>query len=67
MYSVYHIDEYVCYQGKPGEPVKMKDEKELKPASMRVRDSAEALLTVVLEQVCHVFFSLNFQPYISYR
>ncbi|XP_034250605.1 ral GTPase-activating protein subunit beta isoform X1 [Thrips palmi] len=37
--------------GKPGEPVKMKDEKELKPASMRVRDSAEALLTVVLEQV----------------
>lgn len=37
--------------GKPGEPVKMKDEKELKPASMRVRDAAEALLTVVLEQV----------------
>lgn len=29
----------------------MKDEKELKPASMRVRDAAEALLTVVLEQV----------------
>ena len=38
-------------QGKPGEPVRMKDEKELKPASMRVRDAAEALLTVVLEQV----------------
>lgn len=30
----------------------MKDEKELKPASMRVRDAAEALLTVILEQVC---------------
>jgi hypothetical protein len=30
----------------------MKDEKELKPASMRVRDAAEALLTIVLEQVC---------------
>jgi hypothetical protein len=38
-------------QGKPGEPVRMKDEKELKPASMRVRDTAEALLTIVLEQV----------------
>ncbi|XP_049763292.1 ral GTPase-activating protein subunit beta isoform X1 [Schistocerca cancellata] len=38
-------------QGKPGEPVKMKDEKELKPASMRVRDAAEALLTIILEQV----------------
>jgi hypothetical protein len=39
-------------QRKPGEPIRMKDEKELKPASMRVRDAAEALLTVVLEQVC---------------
>ncbi|XP_067010015.2 ral GTPase-activating protein subunit beta [Anabrus simplex] len=38
-------------QGKPGEPIKMKDEKELKPASMRVRDAAEALLSVILEQV----------------
>ncbi|KAK9303950.1 hypothetical protein QLX08_004534 [Tetragonisca angustula] len=37
--------------GKPGEPIKMKDEKELKPASMRVRDAADALLTVILEQV----------------
>ncbi|XP_015175300.1 PREDICTED: ral GTPase-activating protein subunit beta isoform X2 [Polistes dominula] len=37
--------------GKPGEPIKMKDEKELKPASMRVRDAAEALLTIILEQV----------------
>nr|CAD7427352.1 unnamed protein product [Timema monikensis] len=38
-------------QGKPGEPVRMKDEKELKPASMRVRDAAEALLTLILEQI----------------
>ncbi|XP_053593188.1 ral GTPase-activating protein subunit beta isoform X4 [Microplitis demolitor] len=37
--------------GKPGEPIKMKDQKELKPASMRVRDAADALLTVILEQV----------------
>ena len=37
--------------GKPGEPIKMKDEKELKPVSMRVRDAADALLTVILEQV----------------
>ncbi|XP_011305025.1 ral GTPase-activating protein subunit beta isoform X2 [Fopius arisanus] len=37
--------------GKPGEPIKMKDEKELKPASMRVRDAADGLLTIVLEQV----------------
>ncbi|PNF19188.1 hypothetical protein B7P43_G09608, partial [Cryptotermes secundus] len=38
-------------QRKPGEPIRMKDEKELKPASMRVRDAAEALLTIILEQV----------------
>lgn len=39
--------------GKPGEPVKMKEEKELKPASMRVRDAAENLLTLILEQVAY--------------
>ncbi|XP_065199453.1 ral GTPase-activating protein subunit beta isoform X2 [Planococcus citri] len=38
-------------QAKPSEPIRMKDEKELKPVSMRVRDAAEALLTVILEQV----------------
>ncbi|XP_058815355.1 ral GTPase-activating protein subunit beta isoform X1 [Topomyia yanbarensis] len=37
--------------GKPSEPVKHKDEKELKPASMRVRDAAENLLTLILEQI----------------
>lgn len=37
--------------GKPSESVKLKDEKELKPVSMRVRDSAETLLTLILEQV----------------
>jgi hypothetical protein len=37
--------------GKPNEPVKLKDEKELKPVSMRVRDAAETLLTIILEQV----------------
>ncbi|KAK5643498.1 hypothetical protein RI129_007343 [Pyrocoelia pectoralis] len=37
--------------GKPGEKIKMKDDKELKPASMRVRDAAENLLTSILEQV----------------
>lgn len=30
----------------------MKDEKELKPVSMRVRDAAENLLALILEQVC---------------
>ncbi|XP_046680687.1 ral GTPase-activating protein subunit beta isoform X3 [Homalodisca vitripennis] len=38
-------------QGKPGEPIKMKDDKDLKPVSMRVRDAAESLLAIVLEQV----------------
>ncbi|CAH0399484.1 unnamed protein product [Chilo suppressalis] len=38
-------------QGKPGEPPKMKDEKELKPVSMRVRDAAESLLMLILDQV----------------
>lgn len=37
--------------GKQGDGVKLKDEKELKPASMRVRDAAETLLTIILEQV----------------
>jgi hypothetical protein len=37
--------------GKLDEPVKMMDEKELKPVSIRVRDAAETLLTIVLEQV----------------
>jgi hypothetical protein len=37
--------------GKLGEPIKLKDEKEIKPVSMRVRDAAEILLTVLLEQV----------------
>jgi len=34
----------------------MKDEKELKPASMRVRDAAESLLTIILEQVRRIFY-----------
>lgn len=37
--------------GKPGEAPKLKDEKELKPVSMRVRDAAEGLLAIILEQV----------------
>ncbi|XP_037958819.1 ral GTPase-activating protein subunit beta [Teleopsis dalmanni] len=36
---------------KTGDMPKFKDEKELKPASMRVRDAAENLLTIILEQV----------------
>lgn len=42
------------FKGKPGEPPKMKDEKELKPVSMRVRDAAEALLMLILEQVIYL-------------
>lgn len=37
--------------GKAGEPNKLKEEKELKPASIRVREAAETLLTIILEQV----------------
>lgn len=37
--------------GKAGDAPKFKDDKELKPASMRVRDAAEHLLTIILEQV----------------
>ncbi|KAK9876654.1 hypothetical protein WA026_014029 [Henosepilachna vigintioctopunctata] len=37
--------------GKPNESVKKKEEKELKPASIRVRDAAENLLTCILEDV----------------
>ncbi|XP_055857652.1 ral GTPase-activating protein subunit beta isoform X4 [Episyrphus balteatus] len=37
--------------GKPGEPPKYKDQKELKPVSMRVRDAADILLTIIMEQV----------------
>lgn len=39
--------------GKPGEPVKLKEEKEIKPASIRVRDAAEHLLTCILEDIIH--------------
>ena len=48
--------EYLYKQGKPQEPIKMKDEKELKPASLRVRDAAESLLTIILEQVWEIYF-----------
>lgn len=37
--------------GKPSEPIKLKDEKELKPVSIRVREAAETLLVTILEQV----------------
>lgn len=43
---------HLLFLGKPSEPIKMKDEKELKPVSMRVRDAAENLLALILEQVC---------------
>ncbi|XP_037072244.1 ral GTPase-activating protein subunit beta-like [Pollicipes pollicipes] len=38
-------------QAKYGEPPVMKQEKQLKPASMRVKEAAEALLYVLMEQV----------------
>ncbi|XP_030384786.1 ral GTPase-activating protein subunit beta [Scaptodrosophila lebanonensis] len=38
-------------QCKTEDKPRFKDEKELKPASMRVRDAAENLLTIILEQV----------------
>ncbi|XP_065334606.1 ral GTPase-activating protein subunit beta isoform X7 [Cloeon dipterum] len=41
-------------QGKPGEPLKIKEDKELKPVSMRVRDAADSLLTIIMEQVGNV-------------
>ncbi|XP_044749907.1 ral GTPase-activating protein subunit beta isoform X2 [Coccinella septempunctata] len=37
--------------GKPSENIKMKEDKELKPVSIRVRDAAENLLTCILEDV----------------
>ncbi|KAL5279969.1 RALGAPB family protein [Megaselia abdita] len=37
--------------GKVGEPPKFKDQKELKPVSLRVKDAAENLLTIILEHV----------------
>lgn len=40
----------------------MKDEKELKPVSMRFRDAAEALLTIILEQIvsCNMFLFFKY-------
>ena len=38
-------------QGKAGETIKMKHEKDLKPVSLRVRDAAELLLTALVEKV----------------
>ena len=47
-------------QGKASAPAVMKDEKSLNPASRRVRDAAENLLSVVMEQVSlsFIFFLL---------
>lgn len=45
----------------------MKDEKELKPASMRVRDAAESLLTIILEQVRRkILFLVIFKDFNNY-
>lgn len=47
--------------GKLNEPIKTKDEKDLKPVSMRVRDAAEILLTVILEQIEYFPSEYGFQ------
>lgn len=50
--SQYSTDVVLLYhQGKIGEALKMKHEKELKPVSLRVRDAAELLLTSLVEKV----------------
>lgn len=49
-------------QGKPGEAIKLKDEKDLKPVSLRVRDAAEALLAVIFEQVIKTLTQTDILP-----
>lgn len=48
-------------QGKLNEPLRMKDEKESKPVSLRVRDAADALLTIILEEIVCLFSSHFFK------
>lgn len=38
-------------QNRASDPPKFKGEKELTPASMRVKDAAEAVLTCIIDQV----------------
>ena len=45
-------------QLKSGDRAQLKHEKDLKPASMRVRDAAEALLSCLLSQVGFSVISL---------
>lgn len=49
--------EFNFLQGKLNEPIRMKDEKESKPVSLRVRDAAEALLTIILEEIVCIFLT----------
>lgn len=46
-----HYDTLFNFQVKSSDAPRLKHEKELKPASMRVKDAAEALLSCVLSQV----------------
>ena len=45
------------YQNRASDPPKFKGNKELMPASMRVKDAAEALLTCIIDQVVSEFIS----------
>lgn len=43
-------------QNKASDPPKYKGDKDLMPASMRVKDAAEAVLTCIIDQVVSVHF-----------
>lgn len=42
-------------QSKRSDPPKLKGDKELKPASMRVKDAAEAVLACMLDHVVSIY------------
>jgi hypothetical protein len=46
-------------QNRASDPPKYKGTKELMPASMRVKDAAEAVLTCIIDTVVGVFASLE--------
>lgn len=59
MWCFLHL--HIHLQVKSSDAPRLKHEKELKPASMRVRDAAEALLSCVLSQVSFFEISLLFK------
>ena len=48
----------MVFQNRASDPPRYKGNKDLMPASMRVKDAAEAVLTCIIDQVVSLFVAL---------